>query len=212
MTPRVIGLTGGIASGKSTVSAELRRLGAPVIDADEIARDVVAPGTPALAEIVAEFGAEYLAADGTLDRKRLGALVFAEPARRARLNAITHPRVGAETARRTQELGAAGHPVVIYDVPLLVESRLHEAMAGVIVVSVPREVQLRRLMARDGIDLAAAEARLAAQLPLEAKLKVADYVIDNAGSVEDTRRQTAVVWQDIVAGGPRRPRGQGGAS
>ena len=125
---------------------------------------------------------------------------------------VVVPRNVQDVATAVRLATAAGHPVVIYDVPLLVESRLHEAMAGVIVVAVPREVQLQRLMARDGIDLAAAEARLAAQLPLEAKLKVADYVIDNAGSVEDTRRQTAVVWQDILAGGPRRPRGQGGAS
>jgi len=205
--PRIIGLTGGIASGKSTVSAMLRELGAPVIDADQVARDVVAPGTPALAEIVAEFGAGVLAQDGTLERKKLGAIVFADPALRARLNAITHPRVGAETARRTQELGAAGHQVVIYDVPLLVESRLHEAMAGVIVVAVPREVQLARVIARDGLTAAEAEARLAAQLPLEAKLKVADYVIDNSGPLGDTRRQVASVWQDIRAGGPQRAGG-----
>ena len=203
---RVIGLTGGIASGKTTVSATLRELGATVLDADAVARAVVEPGQPALAEIVAVWGPEVLGADGRLDRKKLAARVFASPAERARLNAITHPRVGAETARQLAALAAAGTEVVIYDVPLLVESKLHLGMNGVIVVAVPEAVQLARLMARDGLTEAEARLRLSAQLPLADKLAVADWVIDNSGSFEDTRRRTFEVWQDIRTGG------QGGRS
>lgn len=137
---RVIGLTGGIASGKSTVAAMLRALGAPIVDADLLAREVVEPGTPALAEIEARFGAEVLGPDGRLDRKRLGERVFADPGARAALNAITHPRIAQASAAALAELATAGHKVAFYEAALLVENRLHERLGGLIVVSVPLEV------------------------------------------------------------------------
>jgi dephospho-CoA kinase len=205
--PRVIGLTGGIASGKSTVAALLRSLGAELVDADLLAREIVAPGQPALAEIVDLFGPEVLAPDGTLDRKRLGARVFADNAARCRLNAITHPRIAAMSARRIQEAGARGHHVVIYEAALLVENGIHHAIDGVIVVAGAPEVQLARLMAREHLDEAEARQRLAAQAPLDAKLAVADYVIDNNGPPEALRTQVEAVWRDILAGGPKVRRG-----
>lgn len=201
--PRVIGLTGGIASGKSTVSAILRSLGGELVDADLLAREIVAPGQQALAEIVDLFGPEVLAPDGTLDRKRLGARVFADNAARCRLNAITHPRIAAMSARRIQEAGTRGHHVVIYEAALLVENGIHHAIDGVIVVAVAPEVQLARLMAREHLDEAEARQRLAAQAPLDTKLAVADYVIDNNGRPETLRAQVEVVWRDILAGGPK---------
>ncbi|HEX2573041.1 MAG TPA: dephospho-CoA kinase [Polyangia bacterium] len=201
--PRVIGLTGGIASGKSTVAALLRSLGAEIVDADLLAREIVAPGQPALAEIVGLFGPEVLAPDGTLDRKRLGARVFADNAARCRLNAITHPRIAAMSARRIQEAEARGHQVVIYEAALLVENGIHHAIDGVIVVAVAPEVQLTRLMAREHLDEAEARQRLTAQASLDAKLAVADYVIDNNGSPEVLRPQVEAVWRDVLAGGPK---------
>jgi dephospho-CoA kinase len=202
---RLIGLTGGLASGKSTVGRMLRELGAEVLDADVIAREVVAPGQPALADIVREFGPEVLLSDGTLDRKALAAKVFSDPAARRTLNAITHPRVGAETARRMQEAQARGLAQLVYEVPLLVENQLHHGMDGVIVVTVPEAEQVRRAVERDGMTEAEARARLAAQARPEQRLAVADYVIDNTGSPDDTRRQVEAAWRDILAGGPKRP-------
>jgi dephospho-CoA kinase len=201
--PRVIGLTGGIASGKSTVAALLRSLGAEVIDADLLAREIVAPGQLALAEIVEYFGTEVLASDGTLDRKRLGARVFADNAARWRLNAITHPRIAAMSARRIQEAGARGHEVVIYEAALLVENGIYHAIDGVIVVAVSSEVQLARLIEREHLDEADARQRFAAQAPLSTKLAVADYVIENDGALEGLRPQVEAVWRDILAGGPK---------
>jgi dephospho-CoA kinase len=194
---RVYGLTGGIASGKSVVARMLRELGAPVIDADTLARRVVEPGRPAYEDIVREFGREVLAADGTIDRKRLAGVVFADEARRERLNAITHPRIAALAAEETRRLFAAGEEVVIYEAPLIVENRLHEVMQGLIVVAVSPEVQLARAMARDGQGEEAARARIAAQLPLEEKLRVATHVIDNSGSLSETRAQVEQVWRAI---------------
>lgn len=200
---RIIGLTGGIASGKSTVARMLREMGAEVIDADAIAREVVAPGQPALDEIVQAFGRGVLSPDGTLDRKALGALVFRDAPSRRRLNAITHPRIAAETARRIADASARGLPLVIYEVTLLVENQLHHGMDGVIVVSLSPEQQVARAVARDAMGEDAARARLAAQATLADRLAVADYVIDNAGSLDDTRRQVEAAWRDLSAGGPR---------
>lgn len=197
---RVIGLTGGIATGKSTVSGMLRELGAPVVDADDMARRVVEPGTPALAEIAARFGDDVLTPDGQLDRKRLGEIVFDDAEARRALNAITHPRIAAASQAEIARLAAAGASVVIYDAALLVENKLHLTMAGLIVVTVPEDVQLARLRARDGLDEAAARARIAAQLPLADKRVVATWVIDNAGSFDDTRRQVEGVWKQIKQG------------
>jgi dephospho-CoA kinase len=197
---RVIGLTGGIASGKSLVAAVLRELGAPVVDADELARRVVAPDQPAFAEIVAELGPGVVAPDGTLDRKQVAALVFADEAKRRRLNQITHPRIAELSQREIAAHAGRGAPVVIYEAPLLVENGLHRALAGLIVVRATPEQQLERAALRDGNGAEAASARIAAQLPLEAKLAVATHVIDNTGSPEDTRRQVAQLWAELSRG------------
>ena len=194
---RVFGLTGGIASGKSTVSDMLRALGAPVVDADRLARQVVEPGSPALAEIATRFGADVLDSEGRLDRPRMAARVFSDPGARAELEAITHPRIAAASGEAFAALAAEGHRVAFYEAPLLVERRLHEGMAGVIVVAVPEEVQIARLTARDGLDEAAARARIAAQLPLADKIAVARWVVDNSGSLEHTRAQVEAIWREI---------------
>jgi dephospho-CoA kinase len=204
MGTRVIGLTGGIASGKSTVARMLAALGAAVIDADQVARDVVRPGQPALAEIVAAFGAEVLTAAGELDRKRLAGRVFADPEARLRLERITHPRIAAEVGRRVAELAARGVAVAVYEASLLVEGGLHRGLDGLIVVAAPEEAQLRRVQERDGLTPDEAARRLADQAPLREKVALADYVIDGSAALEATRAQVAAVWQDILAGGPRR--------
>jgi dephospho-CoA kinase len=202
---RVIGLTGGIASGKSTVARMLRELGAEVVDADQLARDVVAPGEPALAEIVERFGPGVLDGSGALDRKALAARVFADPAERRALEQITHPRIAALAQARLATL-APKVDVAIYEAALLVEKQLHRALDGLIVVTADEAHQIARLTARDHIDQAAARARLAAQAPQIEKINAADYVIDNAGSLEETRRQVQAAWSDIRSGGPTRAR------
>lgn len=200
---RVIGLTGGIASGKSTAAKILAELGARVVDADQIARDVVAPGEPALAEIVARFGHDYLLADGTLDRKRLGARVFADADERRALNAITHPRIAAETQARLSRLRDAGEPLALYEAALIVENGAQAGLDGLIVVACAEPTQRARLMARDGLSASEADARLAAQLPLAQKIAVADWVIDSNGTLAETRRAAARVWAEVVAAGQR---------
>jgi len=197
---RVIGLTGGIASGKSTVAAILRELGAPVVDADQIARRVVEPGTPALAEIAERFGPDVLDPSGRLDRARMAERVFSDPEARAALGAITHPRIAAASGEELARLAEAGHRAAIYEAALLVENRIHERLGGLIVVAVPEDVQLARLMARDRLDEPAARARLAAQLPLADKVAVADWVVDNAGSLAQTRGQVESIWREIERG------------
>jgi dephospho-CoA kinase len=177
----------------------LRELGAPVVDADELARRVVEPGAPALAEIVAHFGPDVLGADGALDRKKLGAVVFGDAGAREALERITHPRIAAAAQAELARLAQEGHDVIIYEAALIVEKQLHTWMDGLIVVSLPAEVQLVRLMERDGIDRDAAARRLAAQLPLADKIAVADHVIDNSGPVDHTRDQVRAVWQRICA-------------
>jgi dephospho-CoA kinase len=192
-------LTGGIASGKSTVAAVLRELGAPIVDADQLARDVVEPGTPALADIAARFGPEVLDGGGRLDRKRLGERVFADPTARAALNAITHPRIAEASRAGMAELRAQGHPVAVYEAALLVENQIHRGLDGLMVVSVPEELQIERLCRRDQIDADAARARLAAQLPLADKVAAADWVVDNGGSLDETRVQVERIWREVQA-------------
>ena len=196
----IYGLTGGIASGKSTVSRMLRELGAEVLDADVIAREVVEPGTPGL-QAVAERFPGVLDASGRLDRAKLGTRVFGDPKERAALNALLHPLIGQQFLLRTQELAERGLERVIYDAPLLIENRLHEAMNGVVLVWVPREVQKARLMGRDGLDEAAAEARLAAQLPLDGKRQHATWLVDNSGDLGTTRARVEEVWRAMLARG-----------
>ena len=187
-----VGLTGGIGSGKSEVTRRLAALGAYVVDADVLAREVVAAGTPGLAAVAAELGPEVLRPDGSLDRERLGAVVFTDPAARERLNAIVHPLVGAATVE--QFAVAPPDAIVVHDVPLLVEVGLAAAYDAVVVVAAAPEVQLERLVAHRGMSAEDARARIAAQAPLADKLAVADFVIANDGSLDDLDRQVQAVW------------------
>lgn len=194
---RVLGLTGSIAVGKSTVAQMLVAHGAHLLDADLIAREVVAPGTPGLAEIAARFPG-VVAADGTLDRKALGERVFGSETERRALNAIVHPRVQAGVIAKTAALAEAGAKLVIYDAALLIENALHEAVEGVILVTAPPEVQKARLMARNGLTAEQADARIAAQMPQEEKRKYATWVIDNGGTREATQRQVDALWEKLM--------------
>lgn len=192
---RRIGLTGGIATGKSAVARLLLSRGIPVIDADRIARDVVDPGSPAIAAIAARWPG---AVDGDrLDRKALGAIVFADPKERQALEAILHPLIREEAQRRLGELESQGFARAVYEAPLLVEKELDRELDALIVVAAPPEMQLERLMARDGLDEAQARARLEAQLPQEAKLARATFIIENSGSREDLERRVEEVWQEV---------------
>jgi len=196
---RFIGLTGGIATGKSTVTGMLRELGAHVLDADAIAREVVAKGTPGLAEIAQRFPG--VVKGGVLDRKALADRIFGNETERRALNAITHPRIQQAVMERTAALHAQGVDVVVYDAALLIENRLHELMNGVMLVVTTPQVELERLMNRDGLSEAEARARIAAQMPLDEKRKVATWVIDNSGTIEETRAQVKKVWQEASSGG-----------
>ena len=196
----LVGLTGGIATGKSTVSAMLRGLGCVVIDADQLARAVVEPGEPALAAIVAEFGRGVLQSDGTLDRKKLGAVVFADPARRKRLEAITHPAIRERFVRRLQQLtdeGFAG--IVLFDAPVMIESGNYQNMDRLVVVATDEATQIARLMARDGIGRDEAELRLKSQMPIAEKAQLADYVIDNGGDRRTTEAAVRRVHGVLLA-------------
>lgn len=197
---RVVGLTGGIASGKSTFADALRARGVPVVDADALARAAVAPGAPALAEIVRAFGPGVLAPDGTLDRKRVGATVFADPVARRRLEAIIHPAVRAGMAAETARLAAAGHDLAFYDTPLLYEVGLEGALDAVVVVWVPAAVQRARLVSRDGIAPADADARIAAQLPIDEKAARADFVVENTGAPEALGGKADRLLADLRSG------------
>ncbi|GAA0323063.1 dephospho-CoA kinase [Actinoallomurus spadix] len=190
-----VGLTGGIGSGKSEVSRRLAEHGAVVVDADAVAREVVEPGTPGLAEVVAEFGEGVLLPDGSLDRERLGSIVFADEERRARLNAIVHPRVG-ERMRELVER-APGDAIVVYDVPLIAENGLAGMYDLVVVVDTPVEEQVRRLTGRRGMTEADARARIAAQATRERRLEIADRVIDNSGTLERLAGQVDELWADL---------------
>ena len=195
----MIGLTGGIASGKSTAARTLAELGARIVDADQVARDVVAPGQPALAEIVRTFGEEMLQPDGTLERKRLGAVIFADADKRRALNAITHPRIAAETQARLAALRAESVPVAVYEAALLVENGVHKGLDGLLVVVCDEATQLARLMGRDGYVEADARARIAAQAPMAEKVAAATWVVDTSGPLADTKKQLARVWEEILS-------------
>lgn len=195
---RIIGLTGGIATGKSTVAALLAARGAVVVDADAVAREVVAPGTTGLAEVVDAFGPEVVRADGSLDRERLGAIVFADTQQRRRLEAITHPRIREVMAGRIAESLALAPPLVVVDIPLLYESGRDAEFPEVLVVVTDPLTQEHRLRERDGLDEADARQRLSAQLPIEEKRRRATWVIDNSGSREETERQVAAFWESVV--------------
>lgn len=197
---RVVGLTGGIATGKSTFSEALRARGVPVVDADALARAAVAPGAPALAEIARAFGTAVLAPDGGLDRKRMAALVFADPDARRRLEAITHPAVRRAMAEETARLAAAGHDLAFYDTPLLFEVGLDRTLDCVVVVWAPPAVQRARLGTRDGLGPAEADARLAAQLPIDEKAARADFVVENVGAVAELGPKADRLLADLRRG------------
>jgi dephospho-CoA kinase len=191
---RILGLTGGIGSGKSMVAQMFARLGAAVVDADQLAREVVEPGQPALQEIAATFGPEVLLPDGRLDRARLAGIIFADPAERAKLDAITHPRI---RARMNEEIEArrSGPGVLVVDIPLLYENDRVDTVEKVIVVWLDPPTQLRRLRQRGGLSAEAARQRISAQMPLDAKRARADHVIDNSGELDDTRRQVEAIYR-----------------
>jgi dephospho-CoA kinase len=194
---RVFGLTGGIASGKSTVAARFRGRGAAVVDADALAREVVAPGSEGLAALVAAFGAHVLAEDGSLDRKKLAAEVFGDAQKLARLNGITHPRIAALSAKRMAELDARGEPLACYEAALLVENGLADAFRPLVVVSAPLEAQVARARARDAADEAAVRARIAAQLALDEKVRAADVVVKNDGTLADLRARADDAFDEV---------------
>ena len=194
----IMGLTGGIASGKSTVSALFVKKGAALVDADVIARDVMLPGHPVLAAAVQEFGDGILQPDGSLNRARLGEIVFGNPEALQTLNNLTHPAIRREIKDRMYALEEEDpRRLIIVDIPLLYESALDALFDKIIVVYVPRRVQLARLMARNGLKLEQAEDRLKSQLDIELKRRKADYVIDNSGDAESTERQVAVMWDRL---------------
>lgn len=194
----LVALTGGIASGKSTIARRLAEHGATVVDADQIVRDVQQPGMPVLAAIAAEFGSGMLQPDGSLDRAALGARVFGDAAAVARLNAIVHPAVRAESERRfRQALDADPRGIVVYDVPLLVEARVDDPWDLIVVAHAPADVRRDRLVALRGMTESDAAARLASQVPDEARLAIADVVIDTTGPLAETERQVDDLWDRL---------------
>ena len=196
----VVGLTGGIASGKSLVSNYLKELGAAIIDADELARDVVKPHSPACQEIREYFGAGVFEPDGNINRKKLAELVFNSQTEREKLNSIVHPRV-VETTLELKEkyLNEKKAPLIVIDAPLLIEAGMTELVDEVWVIAVPEQAQLDRLMSRDKLSLTEAQNRLRSQLPLAEKLAYADRIIDNSGDVEKTIREVDLLWRQVVS-------------
>lgn len=194
---KLIGLTGGVGSGKSTVAEVLRKLGATVIDADEAAHSVYEPGAPAFDAIVTEFGPEYVR-EGRIDRARLGELVFKDPDALRRLNAIVHPLVRGWMADRTKHAVESGSEIVVQDVPLLYENGLEDLFSSVVLVYVPPDVQLERLVKGRGLDESRARSIIAAQMPIDEKRRRAHHVIDNSGTRDQTRRQVEEMWSQML--------------
>ena len=191
---RVLGLTGGIGSGKSMVAQIFAELGAVVIDADQLAREVVESGQPALQEIASTFGPDVLLPDGRLDRPKLAGIIFSDPAERAKLDAITHPRI-RERMEGQIEARRWGRGVLILDIPLLYENNRTNMVEKVIVVWVDAQTQLQRIRQRDGLSAEAARQRISAQMPLDAKRARADHVIDNTGGRDETQRQVEAIYR-----------------
>lgn len=199
----VIGLTGNIGSGKSTVARRLKDLGAQIIDADQVAREVVQPGTPGLQEIADSFGVEVLDSTGNLDRKKMGSIVFADPQARGKLNNITHPKIKDEIKRqielcKKENKNGAGPRVVVIDIPLLIEVSLDQNANEIWVVKVDQDKQIERLAQRDGLTPMESLRRIAAQLPQDEKLKFATRVIDNSGDKNETIKQVDRHWEDMM--------------
>ena len=206
---RTIGLTGGIASGKSTVARLFENLGASVLDADAIVHEIQGPGQRLAAEIGKSFGSQVLRSDGSVNRAALGALVFRDPEARKRLNQLIHPHVGGEIARRVQAARSAGVPVLVLDIPLLLETRDPSLSArsllgieAVVVVWVPLETQIARLMKRDHFSQEEALQRIHAQMSLDEKRELADHVVDNSGALEDTEGQVRALWTALTGEAP----------
>jgi dephospho-CoA kinase len=195
---RLIGVTGGIATGKSTVDQMLAAHGATVIDADALAREVVRPGSPALDEVVQRFGASVLQPGGELDRARLGAIVFADDDARHDLERITHPRIAELTQERVAAALATTTPLVAVDIPLLYENAREGMFEGVLLVYAPRDIQVERLRERNGLDAAAALQRLAAQLPIDDKRERATWIIDNSDGLDATSVAVDAWWEAVV--------------
>lgn len=194
---KVIGLTGGIASGKSTASAYLRELGATIVDADAISRASTRRGGAAFEAVCAAFG-DILGADGEIDRRKLGGIVFADEDARRKLNSIVHPAVMAESRAQIENARASGVKVCILDVPLLFETGMERLCDETWLIYVPREEQIRRMAERDGLDAAAAAARIDSQMPLEEKLKRADVAIDSSDTIEQTREKLRRLWEERI--------------
>lgn len=194
---KLVGLTGGIASGKSTVAEILKRQGAAIINADVLAREVVEPGHQAWTEIVNTFGTAVLQPDRALDRQKLRAIIFDDPDARKKLESIIHPQVRALAEQRIREHAAAGYAVIVYEVPLLFEGNLQEWLRPVILVACDVDTQRNRLQSRDNLSAAQAQKHIVAQMSLEEKRRLADYVVENNGSLEDLERQVQAVLEKI---------------
>ncbi|MGZ3534078.1 MAG: dephospho-CoA kinase [Thermodesulfobacteriota bacterium] len=194
----IVGLTGGVASGKTAVSGVLKEEGAYIIDADQIARELVQPHQPAWNELVRTFGEEILQEDGSIDRKKLADRVFADPNQRKLLNQILHPLITEEMDRRTKEIGQKNpQAIVVIDAPLLIEVGYHRQVDKVMVVTSTQAQQFERLKARDGINFEEALRILSSQMPIEEKVKLADFVIRNEGSLAEVRERTKEVFQEL---------------
>jgi dephospho-CoA kinase len=195
-----VGLTGGLASGKSTVSGFFRELGAYHIDADRLAHELIGPGGAAEREVIARFGGGIIGTDGAVDRKALAAIVFSDAQALADLNALVHPKVRKEIAERiaAHEAGATPAEIALVDAALLVESGIHRDLDALVVVACPEPTQIARAVARGGLTEAEARARIAAQAPLARKIAVADFVIDNGGSLDETKRQVLRAWDELL--------------
>lgn len=197
---KIIGLTGNIGSGKSTVSRRLGELGAEILDTDQVSRDVVAPGTPGLKEIVNAFGPEVLTPEGGLNREKMGSIVFAQPEARKRLETIIHPRIKQVVGDRIKKYksGRGNSPALVIEVPLLFESGWHCYMDEVWLVTVDPAVQLQRIMSRDKLSGEQALSRMNSQMPQEQKIKLAQKIIDNSGPREDTMARVDALWQELM--------------
>lgn len=202
----ILGVTGGIASGKSTVARLFATLGATVVSADELAREAVRPGSAALKDLVGRFGPGILDGDGGLDRKALAAVVFADPQARQDLNRITHPAIALLASKRLARLVREGSPLVVYEAPLLFEAGAEGRVDRVLTVTVDEQQQLKRLMERDGLDEAAARQRVDAQMPQAEKAARADYVIDNSGSLAQVEAQVRALFRQLAEAPPETPK------
>jgi len=197
--PLILGVTGSIASGKTSVATAFEKYGAALVSADQLARDIVQPGSIVLSQLVERFGKKILTDVGALDRERLAQIVFTDEQARDDLNRMTHPAIGRLAFERLQEHVDAGGPLVVYEAPLLFEAGAEQRVDRVLVVKIDPDIQLQRLMVRDGLNEAEARQRVNAQISQEEKLARADFMIDNSGSPEETLRQVGMLWQILTA-------------